>query len=118
MGKIVDSFLEKADNQSRWYEWAKLEKIAPKADPVRKDYETHSVILIDRYGEDGEPIEITLVNADTYKKLGSAENRAKYMVLVQYTGSGKDVDAIGTIVRMKTEEKKPKTTVSDAVKEN
>ncbi len=121
MGRIADKILKQADTNSRWYAWSKLEYIASKVvidkdtkkaeqlipNPV-KYYETHATILIDRFDDEGKNVEITLVAADEFKKLGSSFNALNYMVLVHYTGSGKDEEAVGMLVRKNLQQRKLK----------
>lgn len=111
MGKITDRIVNQADTNARWYAWSSFEHIAAITDDrkeVRKDYETHSVVLIDRFDDKGKNVEIQLIDADSFRHLGTAFNRDNYMLLVHYTGSGKDAEAIGTVVRKKLSDKRIK----------
>lgn len=107
MGKIADKILKQADTNARWYTWSKLEDIAPIEDAIR-DYETHSTVFIHRVNDRNEYSEIQLIASDGFRRLGTGVNRDNYMVLVNYTGSGKDEEAVGILVRKNISQEKTK----------
>ena len=98
MGEIKRDILQQSDNMIRHYERFSYEEIADIYN-ARTDYETYSTIKIKKRDGNGDYVEIPLINADSYQKLGSEHNWDKYMVLVQLAGSGKDFHATGQIVR-------------------
>jgi viroplasmin and RNaseH domain-containing protein len=104
MGKIANKILKQADANARWYTWSKLEDIAPIENAIR-DYETHSTVFIHSVNDKNEYSEIQLIASDGFRRLGTGVNKDNYMVLVNYTGSGKDEEAVGVIVRKNINQK-------------
>jgi hypothetical protein len=62
----------------------------------RSDLENYAIVTIGKESDEGKPVKVALVNADTIKRLSDP---SKYMVLVFYPGGGRDEECVGILVR-------------------